>query len=132
LEFFWWLKKKLKDKDKTNEEDNPKNDDNPDITPEKKDSIINNNQENISNTQNNDHNIISTPNEKKDNQENSNDSNIYINESFISLKPDKITNSNSSLISHKREREPSNKKRIFHLRRRKMLQMTPMKMMKRN
>ena len=63
----FWPKPKPKDQDKTKEEDNPKksDNDNPDITFVKKDSIINNNQENIPNTQNNDHNIISTPNEKK-------------------------------------------------------------------
>ena len=53
--------------------------------------------------------IISFPLQmkKKDNQENSNDSNSDIKESFIALKPDKITNSNSSLINLKRERESS-------------------------
>ena len=84
-------------KDKTNNKDNPKKIDNPDITTEKIDNITNN-QENISNTKNNEHN--SYPKQYENEQYNSN-----TNESFNTLKPVKI--SKSSLSNHKREREPS-------------------------
>ena len=60
-----------------NQEDNPKKNDNPDITPEKADSIIKN-QENNPNIQNNNDNFNPEQNENVNNQENSNKNKPFI------------------------------------------------------